>query len=174
MNLDLSRPKNESKALLFKETEKCETPVEHTHRKPKETIDIQLTQPGETLSFKLSNVLGFDFSWLIGKTNLEVHNSPFNKTEETIKFKLYLISDLMNGGGINEKIRIEVEKNLVVSDIISPEQHDETKWCYFVEEFKKLSWIENHVGSFLILQACYKSSIFQDFKSFPELKLIWL
>ena len=43
MNLDMIRPKNETKKLLPSITENCETLIEQDHTKPEEKLENKLT-----------------------------------------------------------------------------------------------------------------------------------
>ena len=45
------RPTNEAENILLSNTKKCETLDQQTHTKPKETLEIKLTQARETFSF---------------------------------------------------------------------------------------------------------------------------
>ena len=87
MNLDMVRPKNETKGLLISITKNCETLITQIHTKPQETIEFKNTQSRETFCFKLS--VSIEVSWIIELTSLEVYNSIFNITDENYKFELY-------------------------------------------------------------------------------------
>ena len=54
-------PKDETENLLLSVTKDCEKPITQIHRKPQETLELKLTQPNETFSFKPSINLGLDF-----------------------------------------------------------------------------------------------------------------
>ena len=45
MNLNLIRPKNQTKDLFLSEIKICEAPFEQTHRKTEETLEFKLTKP---------------------------------------------------------------------------------------------------------------------------------
>ena len=85
MELDISRPKNEIEDLLLSINKNCQTLIK-THRKPHETLELKLTQPRATYSFKPP--IPVEGSLMVGLTSLEVYNSIFNITEEN-KFELY-------------------------------------------------------------------------------------
>ena len=87
-------------------------PIKQTQTEPQETLEFKITKLRETFSFKPSIILGLEGSSIIALTNLEVYNSNFNIREEKNKFKLYKISDLMNGENIYESVRIDVAKKL--------------------------------------------------------------
>ena len=82
-------PRNKTEDLLLSITKSCETLIKRTHTKPQETLEVKITKPKETFSFKQSLNLGFDSSWKIRLTSLDVYNSIFNVTEENNKFELY-------------------------------------------------------------------------------------
>ena len=52
MNINVIRPKNETKDLLLSLTKNCETLVEQTHTKPQETLEFKMIKPRETFHFK--------------------------------------------------------------------------------------------------------------------------
>ena len=54
------RTEKETEELLLSKTETGETLIEQTHRKPQETLEIELIHQGETFSFKSSNNPVFD------------------------------------------------------------------------------------------------------------------
>ena len=71
MNLNMTRPKNESD-LILSYTKNCETPFKQTHTKPQETLKFKLTKPRDIFAFKPSAYLGLDSKWMIGLGGLEV------------------------------------------------------------------------------------------------------
>ena len=86
MNLNIIKPKNQTKDLLLSITKNCETLIEQTHRKPEETLEIKMNKSRESFHFKPPIQVKGD--WMIGLTDLEVYISIFNITEENNKFKL--------------------------------------------------------------------------------------
>ena len=44
MNLNMTRPKNETEDLLLSITKKCETLIEQTHKKAEETLEIKMVK----------------------------------------------------------------------------------------------------------------------------------
>ena len=122
MNLNINRPRNETD-LLLSITKNCETLIEQTLRKPEETLEFKMIKPREIFQFKTPiQIKGF---WMIGLTDLEVYNSFFNITEENNKFKLYKFPDEKAGGISYEKVRDEIERDLVISDITATDLQDD-------------------------------------------------
>ena len=112
MNLNIIRPKNETKDLLLSITKNCETLIGQTHRKTEETLEFKMIKSRETFQFKPPTQVKND--WMIGLTDLEVYNSIVNITEENNKFELYKIPDEKAGGVTYEKVREEIEKDLEI------------------------------------------------------------
>ena len=81
------RPKNATEDLFLSITKNCEKHNKQTHWKSKETLEVKLTQPEETFSFKPP--ISIEGSWMIGLTSLQVYNSIFKITEENNTIKLY-------------------------------------------------------------------------------------
>ena len=42
MNLNMNKPKNETEDLLLSITKNCETLIQQTHTKPKETLELKM------------------------------------------------------------------------------------------------------------------------------------
>ena len=55
MNLDLFLPEKETEELLLSLAKNFGTPNEQTHTKLQETLELNLTQPRQTLSFTSPN-----------------------------------------------------------------------------------------------------------------------
>ena len=87
MNLNMSRPKNETEDLSLSITKNYERLIEQTHRKPEETLEYKMIRPRETLHFNPAIHIRGD--WMLGLTDLEVYNFIFNTTKEKNKFELY-------------------------------------------------------------------------------------
>ena len=81
------RPRNETEESLPSLTKNCKTLNIQTHAKARESLEIKITKPRETFSFKPS--ISIEGSLMIELRSLEVDNSIFNKTEENNKFELY-------------------------------------------------------------------------------------
>ena len=47
MNLNMVRPKNETKDFLLSITKNCEKLIEQTHTKPQETLEFKMNKPRE-------------------------------------------------------------------------------------------------------------------------------
>ena len=60
MNLDMFRPRNESKVLSPSLTENCETFIKQTHKKPKETLEFKIRKRRVTLH--LNHLLNLVFT----------------------------------------------------------------------------------------------------------------
>ena len=97
------RPKNETEDLLISITKNCETIIEQTQTKAKETLEFRMIKPRETFHFNPPVEVKED--WMIGLTDFEVYNSIFNKTEENTKFRLYKSPDEKSGGSSYTKVR---------------------------------------------------------------------
>ena len=70
MNLSVVRPKNQTEDLLLSHTKNCQKFIIQTHRKPQETLEIEVTKPRETFHF--NPLISYEGSWMLGLTNLEV------------------------------------------------------------------------------------------------------
>ena len=79
MNLNMTQPKNETEGLLLSIAKHCETPIEQTHRKPVETLDLKMIKPRKIFHFKPPIQTKGDC--MIEILSLEVYNSIFNLTE---------------------------------------------------------------------------------------------
>ena len=78
MNLNMIQPKNETEDSLLPITKNCEKLIEQTHRKPEETLEVEMIKPRET--FQFSPPIQIKADWMIGLKDLEVYNSIFNIT----------------------------------------------------------------------------------------------
>ena len=76
MNLIMLRPKNETEDIIFSKTMNCKAVIKRTHTRPKETLDLEPTQPKEF--FSKTTPISIEGSWMIGLTSLEVY-IPFHK-----------------------------------------------------------------------------------------------
>ena len=135
MNLNMIRPKNETKDLLLSITKNCEKLIEHTHRKAEETLEFKMIKPKETFHFKSPIQVKGD--WMIGLTDLEVYNSIFNITEQNNKFELYKFPDEKAGGISYTKVRDEIEKDLDISDITATDLQDDIIGPIIIEEYRE-------------------------------------
>ena len=77
------RPEIETEDLLLSITKNCETLIQQTHRKPEETLEFKMIKPGQTFHFNPPIQTKGD--WMIGLVDLELYNSIFKITEETLQ-----------------------------------------------------------------------------------------
>ena len=105
------RPKNQTEDLILSITKNCETLIDQTHTKPQETLEFKMIKSRETFDFKASIQVKGD--WMIGLIDLEVYNSSFNITQEKEKFELYRLPDEKAVGVLYEKVRDEIERDLL-------------------------------------------------------------
>ena len=164
MNLNMIRPKNETEDLLLSITKNCETLIEQTHRKAEETLEFKMIKPRETFHFRPPIQVKGD--WMIGLTDLEVHNSIFNITEENNKFKLYKFPDEKAGGVTYEKVRDEIEKDLDIEDITATDLQDDIIGPIIIEEYKEQVTKRMNDEQYMNILSMYTGSVFQDFESF--------
>ena len=135
MNLNEIRPKNETKDLLLSITKNCETLIEQTHAKPKETLEFKMNKRREMFHFRPRSQI--QRSWKIGLKVLEVYNSIFNITEENIKFELYKFPDEKAGGVSYEKVKDEIERDLDISDITATDLQDDIIGPNIIDESRE-------------------------------------
>ena len=164
MNLNMVRPKNETEDLLLSFTKNCETLIKQTHTKPQETVEFKMIKQRQTFHFKPPIQVKGD--WMIGLTDLEVYNSIFNITEKNNKFELYKFPDDKIGCLTYTKIRDEVERDLVISDITDAGLQDDIIAPIIIEEYKKQVTKRMKDGQYMKIIAGYIRSVFQDFESF--------
>ena len=74
-----------------------------------------MTKSRETFHFNPTIRVKED--WMLGLVDLERYNSIFIITQENNKFKLNTFPDEKSGGVSYEKVRDEIERDLVISDI---------------------------------------------------------
>ena len=135
MNLNKIRRNNEIEDLFLSITKNCQTLIEQTHRKSKETLEFKMHKSRQTFHFKPPIEVKGD--WIIGLTDLEVFNSIFNITEEKNKFKHYKFPDEKRGGVSYIKVRDEIEKDLDIEDITPTDLQDDIIAPIIIEEYKK-------------------------------------
>ena len=163
MNLNMIRPKNETKDLLLSITKNCETLIEQTHRKAEEPLEFKMIKPRESFHFKPPiQVKG---NWMIGLTDLGVYNSVFNKTEENHKFELHKFPD-EKAGGISNIVRDEIEKDLDIEDITAADLQDDIIGPNIIEEYREQVRKRMKDEQYMNILAIYTSSVFQDFEGF--------
>ena len=71
MNLNMTRPKNETEDLLLSITKNCETLFKQTHRKPQETLEFKMIKPREI--FNVTPPIQIKGDWMLRLTDLEVY-----------------------------------------------------------------------------------------------------
>ena len=79
------QPKYETEDSLLSITNNCETLIEQTHRKAKETLEFKLNKPREIFHFNPPIQIKGD--WMIGLASLEVYNSIFSINHTNNKFE---------------------------------------------------------------------------------------
>ena len=158
MNLNMTRPKNETEDLLLSITKNCETLIEQTHRKAEETLEFKLTKSRETLYFRPPiQINGY---WMLGLTSLEVYNSIYNITEENNKFEIYKLPDEKIGGVSYTKVRDEIERDLDISDITATDLQDEIMGPIIIDEHQEQVTKGMKDGAYRKILAGYPSSVF--------------
>ena len=163
MKSDMSRRRTETEKVLLSKTETYETLFHQTHTKPQETLEIKLTKPRESFSFKPSIILGLASKWMIGLTILEVYNSFFKITEENNKFELCID----NFDEISfEELKDELERNLSISVITPSHFQHEMIGPRIIQDYNELRLEKSSTDGFIILLLAYARSPFRDFESF--------
>ena len=154
-------PKNETENLLLSITKNCETLIEQTHRKPEETLELEMIKPRET--FHLKPPIQVKGDWMIGLVNLEVYNSIFKITEGNNKFELY--RDTFDKFGFLE-IKDEIGEVFDISHITNEHLDDELLGPQIINEYIKLSTEKRNSDGYKILLYGYTRSRFRDFESY--------
>ena len=104
--------------------------------------------------------------WMIGLTDLEVHNSIFNISEQNNKLQLYRFPDEKTAGVSYKKVRDENEKVLDISDITAADLQDDIIAPNNIEENREQETNRmKDVGYMNTVAGCV-SSVFQDFESY--------
>ena len=129
------RPENRSQDLLLSITKNCETLIQQTHRKPKETFEFKMAKPRETVHFNTPVEVKED--WMIGLISLEVHSSIFKITEENNEFQLYIFPDEKVCGFSYGKVRDGIGRDLEITDIIATDLQDEIRGSIIIEEYRE-------------------------------------
>ena len=161
MNLIMIRLKTQTEDLLLSITKNCETLIEQTHTKPQETLEFKMIKPRQTFHFNPPIQIKRD--WMVGLTDLVVHISIFNITEENNKFELSKFPDEKAGGISYTKVRDEIEKDLDVSDITAADLQDDKIGPIVIEDYREQ--VTKRMKDMRILST-YTSYVFQDFESF--------
>ena len=164
------RPKTQTEDLLLSITKNCETLIDQTHRKAEETLEFKMIKPRQLFHFKPPIQIKGD--WMIGLTDLEVYNSIFNITEQNNKFELYKFPDEKAGGVTYKKVTAEIGKDLDIEDITAEDLQDDIIGPIIIEEYNEQVAKRMNDEQYMEILAGYVSSVFQDFESFSEQKLI--
>ena len=164
MNLNMIRPRTETDDLSLSITKSCQTLIEQTHRKAKETLEFKMIQSKETFHFEPP--IPIEGSLMIGLTDLEVYISIFNKNTTNDKFKLYKFPDEKAGGISYEKVRDEIEKDLDISDITATDLQDDVIAPNIIEEYREQVTKRKKGVGYMNIVAGYTGSVFRDFESY--------
>ena len=162
MNLDLIRPKPETEDFLLSKTKNCETLIKKTLRKTEETLEFKFTKPLET--FYSKPPISIEGSWMIGLTSFEASNFIFHITEENIKFDIDIFPDSKKVAITYEKVRDEIEKDMVFSDITAADIQDEILGPIIIEERGEEISGRMEDREYMNILAGYTRSIIQDFE----------
>ena len=160
------QPKNETEDLLLSITKNCEKLVEHTHRKPEETLEFKMLKSRET--FHINPPIHTKGDWMIGLIDLEVYNSIFNITEENNKFMIY--TDTFDEYSF-EELKDEVEEILSIPEITDDYLEDETLAPRIAETYWKLGSDKATHDGYIILLTGYARSLFRDFESYLRIEV---
>ena len=161
MNLNIIQPKNETEDLLLSITKNCETLINQTHRKSKETLEFKMIKSRETFHFKPPFHIKGD--WMLGFIGLEVYNSIFNITKENNKFELY--TDTFDEFSF-EELKDELEEILNIPIITDSHLEDETLAPRIAETYRKLGSDKSSHDGYIILLMGYAKAPFRDFESY--------
>ena len=77
------------------------------------------------VTFPLNPPIQVKENWMLGLTVLEVYNSKLNINTTKNKLKLYKFPDEQAGGISYTKVRDEIERDLVISDITAVDLKDD-------------------------------------------------
>ena len=164
MNLNMIRPKSETEDLLLSITKNCETLIEQTHRRSKETLEFKMDKTREI--FHLKPQIQIQGDWMLGLVNLEVYNSTFNITEQNNKFEIY--RDMSNKFGFLQ-LKDKLDEILNIPHITDDHLNDEILGPRIIDEYIKLSIEEKNRDGYMVLLFGYSASSFRDFESYLRL-----
>ena len=164
MNLNMIRPKNDTEDLLLSKTKNFETFIQQTHTKPEETLEFKMIKPKERFHFKPPVEVKDD--WMIGLTSLGNYNLIFKITEYFNKIKRYIFLDEKSGGVSYQKVRDEIERDLVISGITPADLQDEILAPLIIKEYRKQVTKRMEDGKYMLISVLYFDSIFEGFESF--------
>ena len=149
------------KKYYYHLTKFCETNIEQTQEKTEETLEFKMINSRET--YHSNQTISIEGSWMIGLTDLEVYNSSFNITK---KIELYKIFDEIAGIVSYIKVRDEIEKDLVTSDITATDFQDEIIAPNIILKYREQVTKRMKDGKYMLILAMYVDCIFHDFESF--------
>ena len=158
------RPKSETEDLLLSITKNCETLIEQTHRRSKETLEFKMDKTREI--FHLKPQIQIQGDWMLGLVNLEVYNSTFNITEQNNKFEIY--RDMSNKFGFLQ-LKDKLDEILNIPHITDDHLNDEILGPRIIDEYIKLSIEEKNRDGYMVLLFGYSASSFRDFESYLRL-----
>ena len=164
MNPNKIQPKNKTEELLLSIAKNCETNIEQTHTKSQGILETKMTKLGET--FHYNQPIQINGDWMSGLTSLEVYSSVFNITEENIKLELYIFPDSKIGGISYEKVKDEIEKNLVFSDITATGFQNEIIGPIIIKEYREKVTERVNDDKYMPILAGYVKSIFEEFEKY--------
>ena len=109
--------------------------------------------------------------WTISLTDLEVYSSFSNITEENNKFELFKFLDEKKCSSSYEKVGIEIEKDLEITDIKATDLKNDIKSPINIDECGKLVTKRQKDDKYMkFLAGCFRF-IFQDFQSYPRTEI---
>ena len=103
---------------------------------------------------------------MIGLTDLEVHFSISNITEQNNKFELYKFPDSKIGGISYTKVRDKDEKDLGTTHITATDLQADKIAPNVIEDYEEQVSKGMEDGRYMRILSIYTRSVFQDFKSF--------
>ena len=166
MNLNMIRPKNDTKDLLLSITKNCETLIEQTQRKAEETLEFKMIKSRETFHF--SQPIQIQGDWMIGLTDVEVYNSIFNITQENDKFEIY--RDTPTKFQFLD-LKDELEEILGIPHITREHLLDDETVSRTNDEYHKISHEKKNSDGYTILLLNYSRSQFRDFESYLRIRV---
>ena len=166
MNLNMTRPKNETEDLSLSITKNCETLIKQTHRKAEETLEFKMTKPTETFHFKPS--IQVKENWMLELVDLEVYNSIFNITEENNKFEIY--RDTPTKFQFLD-LKDELEEILGIPHITREHLLDDETASRIIDEYHKLPHEKKNSDGYTILLLKYSRSQYRDLESYLRIRV---
>ena len=103
--------------------------------------------------------------WILGLTDLEVYNSFFIINTTNNKFKLYKFPDEKTGGVSYEKVIVEIERDLNLSEITASDLQDEIIAPNIIKKCREQVTKRMKVDKYMLILSMYVDSVFQDFRT---------